>query len=210
MANNYYNHGSFPATASFGSSAQMRSELDSIAAGFDKLPTLTGNAFRLAFVNAAGTALTTSSTLTTDTTGNLGVGVSAPTSNGPTYRNLELRGTSGGGGLIYTGDSAARFLMGYGGAAGGGVLEMLNTEPLLVRMNGAEAARVTSAGNVGIATSSPTAKLDVNSNTLRLRSSRTPSSASDTGNAGDICWDSNYVYVCVSTNTWKRSSLSTW
>ena len=28
--------------------------------------------------------------------------------------------------------------------------------------------------------------------------------------AGDICWDSNYVYICVATNTWKRAALSSW
>ena len=37
-----------------------------------------------------------------------------------------------------------------------------------------------------------------------------PTSASDTGTAGDIAYDSNYVYICVATNTWKRSALSTW
>jgi hypothetical protein len=64
--------------------------------------------------------------------------------------------------------------------------------------------------NVGIATTSPTAKLDVNSNIIRLRTSKTPASASAAGNAGDICWDSNYVYICVATNTWKRAALSSW
>jgi hypothetical protein len=28
------------------------------------------------------------------------------------------------------------------------------------------------------------------------------------GNAGEICWDSNYIYVCTTTNTWKRAALS--
>lgn len=63
---------------------------------------------------------------------------------------------------------------------------------------------------VGIATSSPTAKLDVNSNVIRLRTAKTPASASASGNAGDICWDANYIYVCVATNTWKRAALSSW
>jgi hypothetical protein len=40
--------------------------------------------------------------------------------------------------------------------------------------------------------------------------SNAPSSSTDNGTAGDISWDSNYIYVCVATNTWKRSSLSTW
>jgi hypothetical protein len=65
-------------------------------------------------------------------------------------------------------------------------------------------------GKVGIGTESPTAKLDVNSDILRLRTSKTPSSASDDGEAGDICWDANYIYICVATDTWKRSAISSW
>lgn len=38
----------------------------------------------------------------------------------------------------------------------------------------------------------------------------TPSSASDTGTAGRIAWDSDYIYVCVATDTWKRVAISTW
>jgi hypothetical protein len=37
-----------------------------------------------------------------------------------------------------------------------------------------------------------------------------PTSASDTGAAGTITWDSSYVYVCIATDTWKRSPLSSW
>lgn len=39
---------------------------------------------------------------------------------------------------------------------------------------------------------------------------KTPSSATDNGIAGTICADSDYIYVCVDTNTWKRVALSTW
>lgn len=28
------------------------------------------------------------------------------------------------------------------------------------------------------------------------------------GTAGQICWDANYLYICTSTNTWKRVALS--
>lgn len=52
--------------------------------------------------------------------------------------------------------------------------------------------------------------LDINSDTIRVRTSKTPSSASDTGTQGQIAWDSNYIYVCTATNTWVRSALSTW
>ena len=37
-----------------------------------------------------------------------------------------------------------------------------------------------------------------------------PSSATDTGTKGTITWDTNYIYVCVATNTWKRVAISTW
>jgi len=63
MSNDFYNHGSFPTTGSAATSASMRSELDSIAAGFDKLPTLTGNANEIVVVNPSGTALTSIPTL---------------------------------------------------------------------------------------------------------------------------------------------------
>jgi hypothetical protein len=39
---------------------------------------------------------------------------------------------------------------------------------------------------------------------------KTPSSSTDTGTAGEIAWDANYVYVCVANNTWKRSAISSW
>lgn len=43
---------------------------------------------------------------------------------------------------------------------------------------------------------------------LIVGTSKTPSSSSATGTTGEICWDSNYLYVCVATNTWKRASIS--
>ena len=66
------------------------------------------------------------------------------------------------------------------------------------------------AGNVGIGTTNPTELLDIASDSIRIRNSQTPASAAATGTAGQIAWDANYVYVCVATDTWKRTSLSTW
>lgn len=45
---------------------------------------------------------------------------------------------------------------------------------------------------------------------FNISSSSTPASTFDTGSPGDIAWDSNYVYVCVAANTWKRAALATW
>lgn len=57
MSNDFYNHGTYPTPNSAGSSASMRNELDAISAGFNKLPTLTGNGYKVVGINAAGTAL---------------------------------------------------------------------------------------------------------------------------------------------------------
>lgn len=55
-----------------------------------------------------------------------------------------------------------------------------------------------------------TTKSDTTGDNIRIRTPKTPTSASDTGSQGDIAWDANYVYVCISTNTWKRAELSSW
>ena len=76
--------------------------------------------------------------------------------------------------------------------------------------SGGNRLQITSDGKIGIGTSSPTAKLDANTDVIRIRTAKTPASASDTGNAGDICWDASYIYICTATNTWKRAAISTW
>ena len=81
---------------------------------------------------------------------------------------------------------------------------------LSFKVNGSDRMQINSSGNLGINTTSPTEKLDVNSDKIRLRNSNTPSSATSTGNKGEICYDSNYVYICVATNTWKRAALASW
>lgn len=45
---------------------------------------------------------------------------------------------------------------------------------------------------------------------IRVTTTKTPSSATDTGVAGSICWDANYLYVCTATNTWRRVAHATW
>jgi hypothetical protein len=57
IGNDYYTHGGFPATGSVASSASMRAELDTITAGFDKLPSFAGNASKAVIVNGGATAL---------------------------------------------------------------------------------------------------------------------------------------------------------
>ncbi len=73
-----------------------------------------------------------------------------------------------------------------------------------------EKHRFTASGLGILTVSAPTAALDVNSDIIRVRSAKVPASASATGNAGDICWGADYIYICVAENTWKRSPLTTW
>lgn len=53
-------------------------------------------------------------------------------------------------------------------------------------------------------------RVTIGSDTLNISASGTPASSSATGTEGDIMWDADYVYVCVGTNSWKRTSISTW
>jgi len=75
---------------------------------------------------------------------------------------------------------------------------------------------------VGIFTTSPSSTLDVNGNaivrgnltltgtSLIINTSVVPASASAPGLPGQIVWGPSYVYVCVATNTWKRTAIATW
>lgn len=58
MANDYFTPNGTPATGAFGASSVVRSDFAAIAAGFDKLPGLTGNAGKAVVVNSLGTGLT--------------------------------------------------------------------------------------------------------------------------------------------------------
>ena len=63
---------------------------------------------------------------------------------------------------------------------------------------------------VGIGTDNPAQILDINGDTIRLRNQRTIPNSNTFGEAGEICYDANYIYICIATDTWKRVALSTW
>jgi hypothetical protein len=46
--------------------------------------------------------------------------------------------------------------------------------------------------------------------TLRVDSPTAPSSSTSPCTRGDIQFDDDFVYVCITTNTWKRSALLSW
>lgn len=52
---------------------------------------------------------------------------------------------------------------------------------------------------------------DENVDTIKMGGAqRTISTSTETGKAGEACWDTDYIYVCVATDTWKRTAISTW
>ena len=68
-------------------------------------------------------------------------------------------------------------------------------------------------GNGGINTGGNTVtayKLQQTSSRLEIQAPETISTAGTTGNAGSICYDSDYIYVAVGANTWKRVAIATW
>ena len=76
--------------------------------------------------------------------------------------------------------------------------------------SGNATSAILGSGHIGALTDSPTEALDVNSDAIRIRTAQTPASAAAAGDAGMVCWDSSYIYVCVATNTWKRVAIATW
>jgi hypothetical protein len=97
MSNPYYTHTTYPTPNSPGASATLRNELESITVGFDLLPTLAANGYKVAMVNSAGTALIASSALqslaiTSSTLNSTPIG--ATTAAAGTFTNLTVTGNS--------------------------------------------------------------------------------------------------------------------
>lgn len=71
------------------------------------------------------------------------------------------------------------------------------SKPLQIQVDAADKLTLSKAGDLSIA-----GKLNL--------PSQPPGAATDPGNAGDIAWDTDYIYVCVANNTWKRANLGGW
>jgi len=105
-----------------------------------------------------------------------------------------------------------------GGQAARAVTDVIGTERAVEQLLGqavynadlvGQLVRLLTADTMALKGLSVTA-LDINADTLRLRSTRTPAAADAAGEAGECCWDADYLYLCVATNTWKRTPLTTW
>lgn len=80
-----------------------------------------------------------------------------------------------------------------------------------VRMNhAASPVIVTNATNTSLSTTLTVTGDTTLQNKLFLPSPTVPPAATSPGVTGQISWDTNYIYICVSTNTWKRTPITTW
>ena len=80
--------------------------------------------------------------------------------------------------------------------------------------NGTSNVFITGAsGNVIISSAGNTSTFDTAGGlrlTGLLSAPVTTQANNSTGFAGQISWDTDYIYVCVATNTWKRATLNTY
>ena len=89
-------------------------------------------------------------------------------------------------------------------------LGSVDAQPVRIGTDSTTRLFLSQTGNIGLATDAPTEAFDIDADAIRLRQSRTPTSAAATGEAGTLCWNGDYVYVCVAANTWKRAALASW
>ena len=98
-------------------------------------------------------------------TGNVGIGTTSPSEKLDVYGNAIVRGD------IVARDTYPSIYVNHSGTAMGGIrsdatnkleLKTLTTAPLSFQVNSSEKMRINSSGNVGIGTTSPNHKLDVN------------------------------------------------
>jgi len=98
--------------------------------------------------------------------------------------------------------------------SGGGLILNSGTNVRTQFLQGGVAKMIINNGNVGIGTTSPSQKLEVDGEVLsdgyRVSAMQTaPAARNSTGTLGEIRITSNYIYVCYATNSWSRVALAT-
>ncbi|MHC5653719.1 hypothetical protein [Stappia sp. ICDLI1TA098] len=99
---------------------------------------------------------------------------------------------------------------GAGADVSGTRISLIASDNTVFYNGGTEAARIASGGQFLIGATSGASKLVVNDDSVQVTSPKTPASATDTGETGQIAWDDEHIYVCTAPDTWKRSTLTTW
>lgn len=144
---------------------------------------------------------------------NVGIGTTSPQSV-TNYRVLEVGAANLGSMIVLDGTVTDQFHRIFNN----GQLLVIEADPnnitpsaITFKTDGQERGRFEVGGAFLIGTvTAGASKLVVEDDSIQLNTAKTPASASATGTTGQIAWDTNYVYVCVATNTWKRAALATW
>ena len=206
-----YNSDLFLSTQSAGKNIKIQSGNDIYItnSGYDAIKVLENGATNGAALSVELYWGSTSSAGNTggkklETTSTGGTVTGALTAGGLTYPTV-----NGTNGQVLTSDGAGNVAWGAGGGGGGASVTISDTPP------------AASAGDLWWESDSGRLKIyyqDVDSSQwvdvapplAPALSSNAPATAGSTGSAGDIRYDSGYVYVCVATDTWKRAALTTW
>jgi hypothetical protein len=219
-------------SVAIGRNAMILSEVAGVAVGGRALASLVSGTNNTAIGAQALNACTGSQNLAlgdlalifhTSGANNVGIGVLAA-------RNLGASAAASSGSNIFCGTSAGRYF-GAGSSDSTDGLTRANNCIYFGASTRASANDVTNEIVIGTAqtgdgsnttvlgTSATTATrlagtatsaLRVDGDTVRIVNDRTPANAGAAGNEGDMCWDANYIYVCVAASTWKRAAISTW
>ena len=161
-----------------------------------------------AYVNTAYYALSHtfwangSNRMVIDSSGNVGIGTATPTSVS-NYGSLAVNGSSGAFIDAYVNGTRTGSLE---ADAGNVYVQSITSVPLLFRTNSTERMRITSAGNVGIGTSSPNASaiLDAQSTTKGVRfpnMTTTQKNAISSPAAGLVVFDTTLSKLAVYSGT---------
>ena len=121
---------------------------------------------------------------------------------------VTARAIAGGDVQLRAGSAANPSLDAFGDIDTGLFFPAANT--MAFATGGVERWRSDANGYHGFGTTTPTGVMDINDNKARIRTARTPASATAAGNAGEFCWDASYFYICTSTNVWRRTAHATW
>jgi hypothetical protein len=52
--------------------------------------------------------------------------------------------------------------------------------------------------------------LSISGDTILLATDRTIDKPDQEGNKGEICWNKEYLYICIDNNSWRRVPLNIW
>jgi len=103
--------------------------------------------------------------------------------------------------------STAKFAIGAGPGGGAGQFQV-NCQDASIPVIIAKAASSQSANVFQNRNSSNTPVSGFDKDGHLFDTFSTPSSSGDTGAQGTVKFDASYIYVCTTTNTWKRAALS--